>query len=1458
MSRYLIIIIILLLNVNLGYAQEALVAKKAVNTCCSSDLINLFHLEHSESVIERQEIDDKILEYTIANQGMLKVGSDDNITIPVVFHIIHPPNTPIGTNSNIDDTQVHLAVQQINEAFSNTGEYYSPNGHDTGFDFCLAKKNPQGLPSSGINRMASATYSSVQAQTEEPEIKENTIQWDSNNYLNIWVVEEVCFGSNCAIGGYSYQAETHGTIYDGIVIEDTYVGGNFQFSKILIHEIGHYLDLYHPFEDGCTNNNCLTDNDKVCDTPPENSQLAHVCDAVPNSCSTDDDDLSINNPFRPISFGGQGDQDDLIENYMDYGYLNCRNSFTLGQIQRMQISFNTFRTSLLNSNACTVEDNIPVDIDACTPPEFTHNNSLGSTTANIGWSEVEDADLYSIEYRIVGSSAIKYATTSGTQITLNNLTPSSNYVYNLRSFCNGSASSNFAIDYFATTALESCNSPSNLNISNITPSSAQITWSVVPGASNYTLSIKEGNNPWQDYTVTTNSKFFNDLNEGTVYRVKVTATCELQNSAASNTITFNTPVTEQINCVPPTGISISYIGTNTAFVSWNAVADADTYMIGYKEENEDNWTYEETTNNQFTLIGLNDNTNYLIQLVSICDDETAYGTTNYSFTTLEDESIQICPLPTNLQVYNIMPNSAFLDWATVNEASSYVLYIRKNGENWMPSNANESSYQANNLSPDTYYQFKVYAVCSGTSGEFSSIYGFTTSSEVIECNAPENLTATNVNVNNATISWEDNPTAILYKLAIRKFGTSAWTNHTTTDNNFTFNNLDEATSYVILASAVCDGFESGEYTSITFLTNESVVEPCNAPQTISVTNVGEQSASFSWQGAANVDNYFLYVRELNQAWTTYNITATQYSINNLQEATTYQARIAAICDGVSSTFSDIITFTTNQSVIETNNDNTCQSPTGLGVNNITTNSGMANWNINGNAAFYIIGITESGVENGWEFKIISSDTHSFTGLKENTSYTIKIRSMCDGFAGDFSNEYQFTTSSNSNTQTDSEDNTQAEEEDICLYPTGIGVTNTAGTSATIFWNDNSKANQYILFIKSEDNSIPTIQYSYENQYEALDLTPNTNYDVRIKSICELGISDNSPLFSFNSGNINTEEEIEEETPPNPPSICLPPTDLDIVTLGSNMIQVDWSSQANAAFYQAELYKDDILEKTTTITGTTATFNEINTNANLKVRVRSYCGESWSSYSEFKTIATQTETQSCGIPTNLASGGVGDTYATLSWNAVPEAYYYELKVWQKGYPNIVQNYEVNGTVRYISILTNCTEYEWRLRAICPSGKGEYSATLSFTTSCSISVCSAEGLSTSQGHIIQVKVGAEGIISEDDGGYGEYLSSSFTLNTGSSNTFEMKSSTENPFYWGIWIDRNEDGNFDKYNERVYISTTPRFGTCAGFITISPDAITQTTTMRVIMSSNSDIDPCEDFESGEVEDYSIQIVE
>ena len=259
--------------------------------------------------------------------------------VPIVFHLLHNNGSEF-----ISDEQILDALDILNRDFmrqnadannvANAFNASNPSATVTPDSACiqfrLATKAPDGTCFSGITyTVSSATDSQDDATRLNAIINGNDVyngNWPGNQYLNVYI----CAGLS-GVSGYTFLPYGNGNSMDnGIRILPEYLGSigtsSEARSRTLTHEVGHWLNLPHPW--GGTNNpglpaNC-NDDDGVQDTPE--CIGVTVCNLNSNTCN-----------------GDQGvwgfDQIDNVENYMDYSF--CSKMFTPGQVTRMRNSLNS-------------------------------------------------------------------------------------------------------------------------------------------------------------------------------------------------------------------------------------------------------------------------------------------------------------------------------------------------------------------------------------------------------------------------------------------------------------------------------------------------------------------------------------------------------------------------------------------------------------------------------------------------------------------------------------------------------------------------------------------------------------------------------------------------------------------------------------------------------------------------------------------------------------------------------------------------------------------------------------------------------------------------------------------------------------------------------------------------------------------------------------------------------------
>ncbi len=342
-----------------------------------------------------------------------KSQSGGVITIPVVVHVIHNGQN-VGVAPNITDNQVISQITVMNQDFAKMagtpGWNTNPIGANTMIQFALAKVDPNGNPTNGINRVNMCRAGWDMGDIDSI-LKPEAI-WDPTQYMNMWSVN---FSNQGLLGYAQFPDPTSvpglppagAANTDGVVSgfrffgSSTYNDGTFLLSapydkgRTMTHEVGHYLGLRHIWGDA----NC--GNDFVSDTPVHQTANGG-CPSHP----------------KPNNCPPAGTPDEMFENYMDYTSDGCMNIFTQGQSLRMNtvLSNAVRRNTLITSTRNLPIPLFPIDAElkierSCTITKFT--NCTQTTTAvplrftiyNRGTSTLTSA---TVSYSIAGGAAQTY------------------------------------------------------------------------------------------------------------------------------------------------------------------------------------------------------------------------------------------------------------------------------------------------------------------------------------------------------------------------------------------------------------------------------------------------------------------------------------------------------------------------------------------------------------------------------------------------------------------------------------------------------------------------------------------------------------------------------------------------------------------------------------------------------------------------------------------------------------------------------------------------------------------------------------------------------------------------------------------------------------------------------------------------------------------------------------------
>ncbi len=283
-----------------------------------------FRLLETDPNFRRRQADLERLTARRMVSGMLLRAGKPTL-IPVVVHVVYN-----SASENISTPQVRSQISALNRDYSakNKDKKKAPAVWgglvtDSGIQFALASKDPDGKPTSGITRTHTDQTSFGDDDSVKSSASGGVDAWPTDRYLNLWV----CTLSGGLLGYAQFPGGPAAT--DGVVILNTAFGTTgtasapFNLGRTATHEVGHWLNLRHIWGD---TEDC-SGTDFVDDTP--NAQH-------PN----------YGKPKWPHISCSNGPNGDMFMNYMDYVDDDTMIMFTTQQVARMNAALEGPRSSI--------------------------------------------------------------------------------------------------------------------------------------------------------------------------------------------------------------------------------------------------------------------------------------------------------------------------------------------------------------------------------------------------------------------------------------------------------------------------------------------------------------------------------------------------------------------------------------------------------------------------------------------------------------------------------------------------------------------------------------------------------------------------------------------------------------------------------------------------------------------------------------------------------------------------------------------------------------------------------------------------------------------------------------------------------------------------------------------------------------------------------------------------------
>lgn len=324
----------------------------------------------------------------------------DTIIIPVVFHLVDIPSRLAW----ITDRSLYDQIEILNEAYNGIkvekykkvipAEIYNRRGNIP-IRFVMARRAPDGSLTSGIERRSNTTPDRVAIKADSTG---GLNAWNTDKYLNVWV--GTFSGDDDGLLGIATFPFINTEGPQGVIVGIStmpYTSNvarsyypSYSEGGTLVHEVGHYLYLYHTFGDSYTCNN----NDfRIQSGWPLPNGAGPEGDDTPAEKADSEGNAHYGDPSMNYSDGCTAlPEGEMYGSFMNYFDDRALFMFSNGHRKRVEGCIELYRANVANSDGAippvSINDAYVVSISPYGTPErktyLLNNVPLTATIRNYG------------------------------------------------------------------------------------------------------------------------------------------------------------------------------------------------------------------------------------------------------------------------------------------------------------------------------------------------------------------------------------------------------------------------------------------------------------------------------------------------------------------------------------------------------------------------------------------------------------------------------------------------------------------------------------------------------------------------------------------------------------------------------------------------------------------------------------------------------------------------------------------------------------------------------------------------------------------------------------------------------------------------------------------------------------------------------------------------------------------